>query len=271
MTSNEHDSEPSLVEYSVTDGVATIALNRPAKLNAFTDDMVLELKAALDRFDADPDARVAILKGNGRAFSTGADVLERQLRPREELIALGGPAAPAASSHPILYEFVNWKPVIASLHGYVLGMALGIAIKCEIIVAAAGTQMQVTEISRGLFAGTYWSIFQWRVGGTVADRIFFEGAIFTAEQALDWGLIHEVAEPDQLDAVASAWAHKIMELPPLAVQALVRSRRWTLESLERDHKLVKEAWKLHLTDDFRARAQAFADRDRGGPTADDGA
>ncbi len=77
-------SDPSgLVHYSVENRIATITLNRPQKLNAFNDEMVVALDTVLRRFDADPEAFTAIIHGAGRAFSTGADVHHRQLRTAE--------------------------------------------------------------------------------------------------------------------------------------------------------------------------------------------
>ena len=77
-------SVTSLVEYGCRDQVATLTLNRPEKLNAFSDDLVRHLADALRRFDLDPEAQVAVICGRGRAFSSGADVHKRQLRSREE-------------------------------------------------------------------------------------------------------------------------------------------------------------------------------------------
>ena len=80
-----------LVHYRVEDQIAIISLNRPRKLNAFSDELVFALGEALNRFDTDDEANVAIIHGNGRAFSSGADVHQRQLRSREEFMKLGGP------------------------------------------------------------------------------------------------------------------------------------------------------------------------------------
>ena len=85
-----------LVEYACSDHIATITLNRPDKLNAVNDDMVRQIAAALKHFDADNDARIAILCGRGRAFSSGADVRQRQLRSREEFDRGGEHATRAA-------------------------------------------------------------------------------------------------------------------------------------------------------------------------------
>src|SRR5215470_5253895 len=130
----------SLVEYECRDHIATIALNRPDKLNAVNDDMVRQIATALSTFDADNDAHVAILCGRGRAFSSGADVHQRQMRTREEFERHGGAQAQDASSHDLLLRAVNWKPVIAAAHGYVLGLSLGLVLESDLIVAEQGTK-----------------------------------------------------------------------------------------------------------------------------------
>src|SRR6202790_157577 len=126
--------EQSSVEYSCAERIATITLNRPDKLNAVSDEVVRQLDEALHRFDLDPEAEVAILNGRGRAFSSGADVRQRQLRSREEFQNLGGPQGRGANSADLLTRAVNWKPVIAAVHGYVLGLALGLTLECDLIV-----------------------------------------------------------------------------------------------------------------------------------------
>ena len=101
--------EQNFVEYSCADKIATITLNRPDKLNAVSDEVVRQLDEALHRFDLDPEAEVAILNGKGRAFSSGADVRQRQLRSREEFQKLGGPQGRGSNSADLLTRAVNWK------------------------------------------------------------------------------------------------------------------------------------------------------------------
>src|SRR6267154_1163701 len=96
------------------------------------------------------DARVAVLLGNGKAFSTGADVKARQCRSREEFERFGGPQEPDAHSGDLFTRSVRWKPVIAAPHGYVMGLSVGIVLECELVLAEAGTQFQITETPRGL-------------------------------------------------------------------------------------------------------------------------
>src|SRR5260370_12535981 len=93
------DTSPTnLVEYACSNQVTTLTLNRPDRLNAFSDDLVRHLADALRRFDLDPEAQVAIICGKGRAFSSGADVHQRQLRKREEFKEHGGPQGRGAQS-----------------------------------------------------------------------------------------------------------------------------------------------------------------------------
>src|SRR5215475_3659720 len=135
----------ALVNYERDGQVVTLTLNRPEKLNAFSDELVGVLGDALHRFDTDDEAHIAIICGKGRAFSSGADVQQRQLRSREEFARHGGAQAQDASSHDLFSRAVNWKPVMAAVHGYVLGLSLGLALECELIVAEEGTKFQVTE------------------------------------------------------------------------------------------------------------------------------
>src|SRR3954453_5866733 len=186
-------SATNLVEYACRDQIATLTLNRPERLNAFSDDLVRHLADALRRFDLDPEAQVAVICGNGRAFSSGADVHQRQLRRREEFLEHGGPQGWGANSGDLLTRSVKWKPVIAAPHGYAMGLALGIVLECDLIVAAAGTKFQVTETSRGLGGAKYWALLNFRGAAAFATEVTLTGRFFTAEEALAAGIINRVA------------------------------------------------------------------------------
>jgi len=259
-------TDQDLVTYERKGRIAYITLNRPAKLNAFSDEQVLALKDRLWEFDRDEEAWVAILCGNGRAFSSGADVKQRQLRSREEFLRLGGPSGRGATHHPIMFEgFIHWKPVIAAVHGYVFGMAVGITLRCDIVVAEEDTQFEVTETRRGLYSGQYWSIMQFRGAGTFADEVFMTGRRFSGREAFDQGLVNEAVAPGEHIAAAERWAERILKNPPLSVRAMVRARRWHLQQHEKEHILFYESFKLHLTEDFQESAKAFAEKRAPGP------
>ena len=253
-------AEGELVHYARNDRIVTLTLNRPHKLNAFSDELVMALGAALRRFDADPEAHVAIIHGAGRAFSTGADVQQRQLRSREEFERLGGPQAHGAKASDLLNHAVNWKPVIAAVHGYVMGLAVGIALECDLIVAEAGTQFQITETSRGLGAGRYWGLLQFRGAAAFGTEVALTGRFFTAEEAMQHGLINRVAAKGETMAAAQDLARAVDRNPPLSVRSTVRSRRWYMDQISRETTMQGEQWKLSLSEDFQEAARAFAEK-----------
>src|SRR5262249_51720270 len=119
--SGTHAPKFETVLYETKGSICYITLNRPEKLNAANDRLVEDVNDALFEFDADGELPVAIAAGAGRAFCSGADVQQRQLRTREELKRLGGPAGRRSRENG-LAETVNWKPVIAAVHGYALGL-----------------------------------------------------------------------------------------------------------------------------------------------------
>ena len=258
-------SVTSLVEYACRDRVATLTLNRPEKLNAFNDDLVRHLADALRRFDLDPEAQVAVICGRGRAFSSGADVHQRQLRRREEFLEHGGPQGWGANSGDLLTRSVNWKPVIAAPHGYAMGLALGIVLECDLIVAAAGTKFQVTETSRGLGGSKYWVLLNFRGGAAFATEVALTGRFFTAEEAFAASLINRVAPEGQHLEVARELAAEVTKNPPLSVRATVRTRRWYMEQLEREVIMQTAPLKLYLSEDFHEAARAFAEKRKPGP------
>ena len=255
----------ALVEYARDGNIVTLGLNRPEKLNAFSDELVMALGAALRQFDADTSAHVAIIHGHGRAFSTGADVRQRQLRPREEFERLGGPQAHGANAADLLVQAVNWKPVIAAAHGYVMGLAVGIALECDLVVAEAGTKFQITETSRGLGAARYWGLLQFRGAAAFGTEVALTGRFFSAEEALQHGLINRVAPTGQALAVARELAREVAKNPPLSVRATVRSRRWYMGEVARETSMQQAPYRLYLTEDFQEAARAFVEKRAPGP------
>jgi len=253
------------MQYERDGSIVTIRFNRPDKLNAFSDDMVRALGDALSRFDTDPDANVAILCGNGRAFSSGADVQQRQLRSREELERLGGPEGNGARIGDVLTRAVNWKPVIAAPHGYVLGLAVGIVLESDLIVAEEGTRFQITETSRGIGGAKYWGLMQFRNGGAFGNEVALTGRWFTAEEAHAAGVIDRVAPAGTTMEVARELAAQLDRNPPLSVRATVRTRRWYMARMSDEIHHQSAALRLHLTDDFREAAAAFVEKRTPGP------
>ncbi|MGD9753112.1 MAG: enoyl-CoA hydratase/isomerase family protein [Acidimicrobiia bacterium] len=254
-----------LVQYERDGRIVVLRINRPQKLNAFSDEMVRALGAQLRRFDTDPDANVAVLCGNGRAFSSGADVQQRQLRPREELERLGGPQAHDARVGDLFVDAVNWKPVISAVHGYVLGLGMGLMLDADLVVAEQGTRMQITEVSRGLGGARYWALLQFRGAAAFGTELALTGREFTAEEAFEHGLVNRLVEPGRALEVALQLAREVDANPPLSVRATVRTRRWYLRRLTEEADMMQAPMRLYLTEDFAEAARARAERREPGP------
>ncbi len=133
------------VLYEVRDRIAFISFNRPEKHNALRDEDIASLIDALHRLDGDADADVAILFGQGKSFSSGGDVNDRLQRSMDEGSTRGRTNEQSAFTHS-----TSWKPVIAAVHGYCLGHALGTALYCDHLVAANDAVFEFTEIKLGL-------------------------------------------------------------------------------------------------------------------------
>lgn len=249
-----------LVQYERDGRIVVLRLNRPEKLNAFSDEMVMALGEQMRRFDTDSEAHVAVLCGGGRAFSSGADVAQRQLRPREELERFGGPQAHGAKAGDLFVDSVNWKPVITVVHGYVLGLALGLMLDSDLVVAETGTQMQVTELSRGLGGARYWATMQFRNAAAFGTELALTGRYFSAEEAYEHGLVNRLVEPEEGFEAAMDMAREIAQNPPLSVRSTVRTRRWKLKQVLDEAAMQQSALRLYLTDDFQEAARARTER-----------
>lgn len=247
------------VLYARKGPVCYITLNRPEKLNAASDQLVEDVNDALFEFDADQDLHVAIISGAGRAFCSGADVKQRQLRTPEEMRRLGGPAGRRSRDNN-LAEAVNWKPVIAAVHGYALGLGYSLSQSCDLVVAAENTQFQIREVQRGLGGAQHWVATWFWTGSRFANEVALTGRMFSAEEALSHGMVNRVVPQAGLMAAAEALAEQILANPPLAVRANVRVMRWFVNEMQRQSKMYTQGRALHLTEDFRESAKAFVEK-----------
>src|SRR2546425_2899785 len=247
------------VRYETKGAVCHIILNRPEKLNAANDQLVEDVNDALFAFDADPELKVAILSGAGRAFCSGADVQQRQLRTREELKRLGGPAGRRSRENG-LGDTVNWKPVIAAVHGYALGLGYSLSQSCDLVVAAEGTTFQIREVQRGLGGGQHWVATWFWTGSRFANEVALTSRMFTAEEALRHGMVNRVVPRAELMPAAESLAGQIVENPPLAVRANVRVMRWFVNEMQRQSRFYTQGRALHLSDDFQESARAFVEK-----------
>lgn len=203
----------------IADGVATLTLNRPERLNAINAEMKEELAAALGRIEA-AAARAVILTGAGRAFSAGADIKERA----------GEAPSPAAflaaqrRTHALFDRLAGLAaPVIAAINGIALGGGLEIALCADIRLAAGTARMGLTEVALGVIpAGGGTQRLPRLIGAGAAKRMLLTGEVLEAEAARALGLVEEVTAPEALLPRARALAAAIAAQPPLAAQAAKR-------------------------------------------------
>jgi hypothetical protein len=126
-----------------------------------------------------------------------------------------------------------------------MGLALGIVLECDLIVAAAGTKFQVTETSRGLGGAKYWALLNFRGAAAFATEVTLTGRFFTAEEALAAGIINRVAPEGHHLEIAYELAAEVAKNPPLSVRATVRTRRWYMDQLEREVAMQTAPLKLY--------------------------
>jgi enoyl-CoA hydratase/carnithine racemase len=210
------------IEFAVTDHVATVTLNRPERLNSFTEQMADELGAVWARVRDDDDIHVAVLRANGdRAFCTGIDVSEgtwwthKSIFNQEDPGELLGPKA-----HRV------WKPVIAALHGIVAGGAMYFVNECDFSIcsetatffdphANAGIVSALEPMGMLALGVPYGEVMRWALLGS-EERI-------SAQTALRIGIVTEIVPADQLRTRADELAREIAARRPSGVQGTVRA------------------------------------------------
>jgi enoyl-CoA hydratase/carnithine racemase len=249
----------ALVEYREEGGIAYITLNRPEKLNAFSDEVAEAFCEALYRLNDDANAQVGIIAGNGRAFCSGADVRQRQMRAKAELEKLGSPAGRGGNFRDPFFRSVNAKPIIAAVHGYVYGLGVRLALYADLLVAARDAKFQITETPRGLDSTAFWMMLTDAGCARFANEVSLTGRTWSAEEASQQGLLTRLCEVGEHVKVAEALAQDIMKNPPLAVRAVVAVRRSALHEIDvKAHAVGPRG--LHLTEDFHESAKAFLEK-----------
>jgi len=207
-------TEPN-IEFSVENGVAVIALNRPEKKNALLLAMRDELAALSERINDDNDIRVAILTGKGTDFCAGADVSEmgkagisgslfRARHMNKMITSLGGIE----------------KPLIGAIQGVALGMGLSMALACDMIIAGESLRIGCVQRKIGLCpdAGNVWFLARY-VGIPRAKELVFSARMVKAEEALSLGLVSKVVPNDTVLSEAMALAQTFANTPSLALAA----------------------------------------------------
>ncbi len=250
----------TLLTEALPDGLLRVTLNRPARANALNTQMGLDLLDLWTSLGASSgELRCVLLTGAGeRAFCAGADLKERN----------GMPDAQWQAQHEI-FERQYWAlldlaiPVIAAVNGHAYAGGLELALACDFIYAVKTARFALTEVTLGIMPGAGGTQLLPRAAGERrAKEIIFTGQPFDATQALEWGIVNRLCEPDRLMAEALATAAAICANAPLALRQAKKAIHAGLQLDLKSGLLFEiEAYnRLVPTEDRREGIRAFNEK-----------
>lgn len=250
--------------YDVTDHIGVITFNRPDRMNTITPKMLAALSQRLLEADADPDVRVIVVTGAGRAWCAGLDVGAAISGE-----GIGGDSASAANGEfnlrdapPVVLNKID-TPTIAALNGGAAGYGMDLALGCDIRIASEGAKLSAAYTARGLVpeSGGTWLLPR-IVGWSKAAELLFTARTLTAADALDLGLVSEVVPAEALVDAAMALAAEIASNAPLATRAAKRLMRHAMTEGLEDHVQRQYLALLPLfgTKDFREGLASYIEK-----------
>ena len=242
------------VEFSVEDGVAVIVINRPEARNAIDRETALALESAVQRINAEPDIRCAVITGAGGHFCAGMDL---KAFLRGEVMRLPGTGFAGVA------QAMLDKPFIAAVEGYALAGGFEIVLACDMVVASSSARFGLTEVKRGLVANAGGLVrLPRQLPIKLASELVLTGEIFPAERLAAAGLVNRLVGEGEALAEAVRLAQTIAANGPMAVAI---SRRVLKESLEwPEAELFERQFQItapvFTSEDAREGAAAFAEK-----------
>jgi len=238
------------------DHIVTLTINRPDARNAVNGDVARMMEDGLDRFEADDDARVAIITGAGSAFCAGADLKEVASGNARSISTKRGGFAGL-----VIRE--RTKPIIAAVNGTAVAGGCEILLACDMAVVAEGVKIGVPEVKRSLVAaaGALWRLPR-AVGPARAAEMALTGDPMTAEEALAAGLVNAVVPAGEVMPAARGLAARVSANAPLAVQASRTVLAKAFEGTERElYRASNQAIaSLVNTEDYAEGPRAFIEK-----------
>jgi enoyl-CoA hydratase/carnithine racemase len=261
------------IRYEVSDPIATITLNRPQALNAWTDRMAAEMKHAVARAESDPAAVAIVITGEGRGFCAGADM--KNLRSLSEGGRLGKPA-PELAADPgdpsvgedfrgtYTYLMSVRKPIIAAINGPAAGMAVPIALCCDLRFASDRAVFTLAFSKRGLVAewGSAWLLPR-IVGASNALDLLFSSRVVDAHEAFRIGLVNRVVPHDELlPTVHKYIAELAAACSPASLQIMKRQvyQQLTRELGPSEKDAIRLMVESFARPDFREGVSSFLEK-----------
>ncbi len=251
----------SSVLYEFRDDIARITLNRPDKLNSFSEEMHEALRPAVARSLAD-GARALLLTGAGRAFCAGQDLAERIMPPGVPPPDLGNSIEKHYKPLVLALRALPF-PVIAAVNGTAAGAGANLAFACDIVLAARQAVFIQAFSKLGLGPDCGGSYFLPRLAGTArAMGLLLTADKLTADQAEHWGLIWKCVDDDKLMSEAEALAARFVQGPPLAYAAIKHSLYASAQhALEQQLDLERDTQReLGRSEDYREGVTAFMEK-----------
>jgi enoyl-CoA hydratase/carnithine racemase len=255
------------ITYDKADGIATITLNRPERMNAFTPVMLNEWLEALTDAHTDDDVRAVILTGTGRGFCTGADVSRDG-----EGLSLVDRSRTHVDNRNFLRDSVQRiprlvsimeKPYIAAVNGAAVGAGMDMASMCDMRFAADSARFGMTYVRMGLIPGDGGCYFLPRIVGLAkALDLIWTGRLFDAQEALAMGYVSAVVPADELMAYTREYAMRLVKGPAVAIQQAKRLAYRSQElSLDAALDLAQQAMFIaQSTEDSREGPRAFVEK-----------
>ncbi len=252
------------IQLTKENGVVTLTLNRPETRNSMTPAMGDEVVRAVEEIRADASARVVILTGAGKAFSSGGD-LGMLARDTGGTPDAGPTMGGAPRDFYIRYLAVRNLPMptIAAINGHAIGAGLCLALACDLRIAAAGAKMGMTFARLGIHPGMGATYFLPRLVGTArACELFFTGRVFDAGEAERLGIVNRVVPDDSFASAVRHLAGEIAASGPVAVRllkkAIYRGGGQSLEDML-DYESLQQAMTFK-TEDAREGVRAVMEK-----------
>ncbi|MFY0629054.1 MAG: enoyl-CoA hydratase/isomerase family protein [Flavobacteriaceae bacterium] len=244
---------------SQENGLATITINRPKKLNALNIETIGELHTAFDALNKDANTKAIIITGSGeKAFVAGADISEFAHFSVEEGQRL------AANGQEQLFNFVEnlSTPVIAAVNGFALGGGLELAMSCHFRVASDNAKMGLPEVSLGVIPGYGGTQrLSQLVGKGKAMELIMTAGMISAEDAKESGLVNHVSTLEELLPLAEKLASKIMRNSSVAISAAIRAvNAGFIDGVNGFEAEISEFGNCFGTEDFKEGTTAFLEK-----------
>ena len=254
------------VLFDVTDGIATLTLNRPEVLNGLNNQLITDIRAALKLAEHTRDARALILTGAGRGFCSGADLADKEISGRigQTHLTVGDLVAESMEDYfnPLVLDIVRLrKPVISAVNGTAAGGGVGLALAGDIVIAAKSASfIQVFGPQLGIIPdmGSTWFLPR-LIGRARSMGLALLGDRLSAEKASEWGLIFKCVEDDALMDEAQMIAGKLADAPPKVFAYMKQAFNASYgNSLPEQLELEKEVQRILCnTEDFFEGVTAF--------------